>query len=348
MMNNETPTSATQDATGASAAASPTDAAPVKTTKAATSAKATKKAASGAKAVRNIATPPAAEPSAKQATAKSAAAKPTATSPESATDTASAFAKAKRKNTIEVDGKTRYYEPAPEHIDVEEFRKVVMSRRSVRKFTSKPIPEAVLNDCIDMALLAPNSSGLQPWDFYLVRSADKKKKLVKYCFSQLAASTAAELIVVVARTDRIAEFSARMLREWPQDNIPTIVKRYYKLIPIHYASGPLNAFAFAKKAAFAVGGLLYPVPRGPFTESELKLWAAKSTALACENLMLAFRAHGFDTCAMEGFDDKRVSDLLKLKDGEFPIMVIGAGERAADGVFHPQVRFDRKLFVHPV
>jgi nitroreductase len=250
--------------------------------------------------------------------------------------------------TVKVDGKERYFEPAPEHIDVEEFRKVVISRRSVRKFTDKAIPQAVLNDCIDMALLAPNSSGLQPWDFYVVRSKDNKKKLVKYCFGQMAAKTAAELIVVVARTDRIAEFAARMLREWPDENIPTIVKRYYKLIPIHYASGPLNAFAFAKKAAFAVGGLLYPVPRGPFTESELKLWAAKSTALACENLMLALRAHGFDSCAMEGFDDNRVADMLKLKNGEFPIMVIGAGERAVDGVFHPQVRFDRKLFVHEV
>ncbi len=283
------------------------------------------------------------KPAAKKVAAKAVTAKPAAAKSAAAKPATKA-----KKSTIEVDGKTRYYEPAPEHIDVEEFRKVVMSRRSVRKFTKRPIPDAVVNDCIDMALLAPNSSGLQPWDFYLVRSNEKKKKLVKFCFSQLAAATAAELIVVVARTDRIADFAARMLREWPQDNIPTIVKRYYKLIPIHYASGPLNSFAFAKKAAFAVGGLLYPVPRGPFTESELKLWAAKSTALACENLMLAFRAHGFDTCAMEGFDDKRVSDMLKLKDGEFPIMVIGAGERAPDGVFHPQVRFDRKLFVHEV
>ena len=51
--------------------------------------------------------------------------------------------------------KERYYEPAPDTIDVEEFRKVVDSRRSVRKFTDKPIPPDVLNDCIDMAMLPP-------------------------------------------------------------------------------------------------------------------------------------------------------------------------------------------------
>lgn len=252
------------------------------------------------------------------------------------------------EKTISIGGKSRYYEPAPNNIDVENFRQIVKSRRSVRKFTNKPIPQAVLDDCLDMALLAPCSSGLQQWEFYVVRSADKKAKLVKACMSQLAAKTAAELIVCVARTDRVDEFSRQMLREWPMPDVPKLVKRYYQLIPYNYAAGPMNSFAFAKKAAFALGGLVAPVPRGPYTKSEVELWAAKSTALACENLVLAFRAHGFDTCMMEGFDAVRVSKLLHLADGAFPIMVIGAGERAEDGVFWPQVRFDRNLFVHEV
>ncbi len=251
-------------------------------------------------------------------------------------------------NSIHIGGKSRYYEPAPQDIDIENFRKVVTSRRSVRKFTNKPIPQAVLDDCLDMALLAPCSSGLQQWEFYVVRSSDKKAKLVKACMSQLAAKTAAELIVCVARTDRVDEFSRQMLREWPMPDVPKLVQRYYQLIPYNYAAGPMNSFAFAKKAAFALGGLVAPVPRGPYTKSEVELWAAKSTALACENLVLAFRAHGFDTCMMEGFDAVRVSKLLHLGDGAFPIMVIGAGERADDGVFWPQVRFDRNLFVHEV
>ncbi|HMY82392.1 MAG TPA: nitroreductase family protein, partial [Agitococcus sp.] len=67
-------------------------------------------------------------------------------------------------NTINVNGKERYYEAAPTDIDVDNFRKVVTSRRSVRKFTTKPIPQQVLDDCLDMALLAPCSSGLQQWE----------------------------------------------------------------------------------------------------------------------------------------------------------------------------------------
>ncbi len=258
-----------------------------------------------------------------------------------------AAAKAATETTV-IDGKLRYQEPAPKGIDLESFRQVIISRRSVRKFTERAIPKAVLDDCLDLAMLAPCSSGLQPWEFYVVKSADKKAKLVKACLSQLAAKTAAELIVCVARTDRVEAFSKKMLRDWPMPDVPPMVKRYYQLIPYNYAPGPLNSFAYMKKAAFAVGGVLAAVPRGPFTGAEVKLWAAKSTALACENLVLALRAHGYDSCMMEGFDELRVSKLLKLPAAAFPIMVVGAGERAADGVFWPQVRFERELFVHEV
>jgi hypothetical protein len=56
--------------------------------------------------------------------------------------------------------KKRSFEPAPEGIDIENFKKVVQSRRSVRKFTQTPIPSDVLDECLDLALLAPNSSNL--------------------------------------------------------------------------------------------------------------------------------------------------------------------------------------------
>jgi nitroreductase len=86
---------------------------------------------------------------------------------------------------------------------------VIESRRSVRKFTDKAIPTEVLDACLDLALLAPNSSNLQPWTFYVVQNPAKKKQLVKACLGQLAAKTASELIVCVARTDRVDEMAKK-------------------------------------------------------------------------------------------------------------------------------------------
>lgn len=251
-------------------------------------------------------------------------------------------------STIQVEGKARYFEPAPADISVENFKKVVESRRSVRKFSNTQIPKAVLDDCLDMALLAPNSSNLQPWTFYVVRSPEKKSKLVKACMSQLAAKTAAELIVCVARTDRLDEMAKNNLKYWPTQTIPKPAKQYYSFIAYNYKTGFLNTLGMVKKVAFSIVGQFQPLPVTAFTQADARLWAAKSTALACENLVLALRAHGFDSCMMEGFDEPRVRKLLNLQDAEFPIMVIGAGERAADGVFWPQLRFDRALFIQEV
>ena len=51
-------------------------------------------------------------------------------------------------------------------------------------------------------------------DFYVVQDPDKTAA-DKACMSQLAAKTASELIVCVARTDRIDEMAKRNVNEFP-------------------------------------------------------------------------------------------------------------------------------------
>lgn len=252
-------------------------------------------------------------------------------------------------NEAVIDGKKRYIEKAPQNIDIENFRQVVESRRSVRKFTEQAIPSEVLDACLDLALLAPNSSNLQPWTFYVVQDHNKKKQLVKACLNQLAAKTAAELIVCVARTDRISEMAKRNIKEFPLTQIPPLVKKYYTFIPYNYKTGLFNSLGHFKRVAFGVARQFnQQLPVTAFHSSDAKLWATKTTALACENLVLALRAYGFDSCMMEGFDEPMVNKILGLNDQQYPIMVIGAGQRALDGVFFPQYRFDRDLFIQKV
>lgn len=245
--------------------------------------------------------------------------------------------------------KQRYYEPAPQDIDVDNFKLVLQSRRSVRKFTEKQIPNDILEQCLDLALLAPNSSNLQPWTFYVVQNQAKKTQLVKACLGQLAAKTAAELIVCVARTDRVNEMSKRNISEFPFPEVPPAVKKYYKYIPYNYKTGYFNTLGNFKKVAFKIArSMNKQLPVTAFNPADAQLWAAKTTALACENFVLALRAYGFDSCMMEGFDEPMLCQILNLNDQQYPVMVIAAGERAKDGVFFPQYRFDRDLFIEKV
>lgn len=232
-------------------------------------------------------------------------------------------------------------------INVEEFRKVVKSRRSVRRFLPDPIPEAILDECLDLAMLAPNSSNLQPWEFYVVKSDEKRKQMVAACLGQNAAKTAPVLIAIVARTRSWKENAKRNLEQWPDKTIPKVVRNYYsRLAPFHYSQGPFSLFGYMKKALGLFLGLKRAVPRGPYSNAEMAVWAAKSTALAAENLMLALRAHGYDSCPMEGFDACRVNKIIHTPRDGFVIMVLAVGKRATDGIYNTQFRFDRSLFVH--
>ena len=57
-----------------------------------------------------------------------------------------------------------------------DFFEAVNKRRSVRKFTNTEVPESVMRKCLKASLQAPNSSNLQPWEFYWIRNLEKKEQ----------------------------------------------------------------------------------------------------------------------------------------------------------------------------
>jgi nitroreductase len=242
------------------------------------------------------------------------------------------------------------YSETPPTIDAAEFDKVVRSRRSVRVYTDEKIPAATIRHCLELALLAPNSSNLQTWSFYWVQSPEKKATLVEACLSQPAAKTAAELIVCVADTKSWKKHCQMMLSILQaQPNVPKSALVYYqKIAPLVYTMGPLGILGLVRSMIFFVRGIFTPTPREPGGLGGMRIWAAKSCALACENLMLALRAHGLDSCPMEGYDSRMVKKLLGLKRGQFPVMVISAGKRANNGIYGPQIRFDSAHFIHQI
>ena len=179
----------------------------------------------------------------------------------------------------------------------------------------------------------------------------KKQALVEACLSQPAAATAAELIVAVARIDTWKRNARDILRHLERDvwTWPKSMHAYYSLITrIAYDNGPLGLLGPVKKALVSAVGLVRPIPRGPTSRAELVTWAVKTTALACENLMLAFRAAGYDSCPMEGMDEERVRRILGLGRDAIVTMVIGAGRRRRGGVYGPRIRLPRERFVKTV
>lgn len=230
-----------------------------------------------------------------------------------------------------------------------EFFETIEKRRSVRKYTKSVVPDSVVEKAIDAALLAPNSSNLQPWEFYWVKNADKKQKLVEACFSQGAAATAAHLVVAVSRVDTWRRNRGILLSQFPEGKIPPVVLDYYKkVVPLCYFQDPFGVLGVLKRLVFWGIGQFRPAPRGPAFRSELFEVVTKTTALACQNLMLAITAQGYATCPMEGFDEVRVKKILGLGRRSHVVMVIGIGEPDPKGIFSERPRVPRELVVHTV
>ncbi len=225
------------------------------------------------------------------------------------------------------------------------FDDVVNARRSIRIYDKDaPFDGEAVKRSLERATLAPNSSNLQLWGFYRVKTKEKKDELAKYCLGQNAAKTANELIVFVARKDKWKQHAAYVLNAAKQDFPEIIGKKeklvidyYSKIIPTLYFSDPVDLTGSFKTIVSMVGGAFQPIPR-EVTATDMRIVVHKSVALAAQTFMLSMRAEGYDTCPMEGFDSKRVKKFLGLPRAAEITMIVSVGTASPAGVYGKRVR----------
>ena len=86
--------------------------------------------------------------------------------------------------------------------EAEIFDQLVQDRRSVRIYDQEAdFDYNAVHRSLERAVLAPNSSNMQLWEFYRVKKPEKLKTLSWMCMNQKAAKTAREMVVVVSRPD---------------------------------------------------------------------------------------------------------------------------------------------------
>ncbi|EPX3037338.1 nitroreductase family protein [Pseudomonas aeruginosa] len=219
------------------------------------------------------------------------------------------------------------------------FRSLMEDRRAIRRFTSESVPEHVIQQCLETAALAPSSCNLQPWSFHVIRSPELLQQLQPVCLSQNAAK-APLIIAVLARPDTWRSACTNVLKFWPEKDVPKGIASFYTgIAPFQYNQGRWGSLGLLKRLLIWWTGIKRPVMRGPNSVAEMKLWAVKSSSLAAQSLMLAFQSHGYGTCPMEGFDEKRLRKLLPIPAQAIPIMLLAVGVPGERAVYNPRLRF---------
>ena len=160
------------------------------------------------------------------------------------------------------------------------LRALIESRRAVRRFLPEAVPDAVIRDCLELAVLAPNSCNLQPWSFQVVRDPQLLSQLHHVCMSQNAAK-APLIIAVLARPDTWRQACQNVIDYWPEAEVPERIRHFYrKTAPFQYNQGPFGLLGLCKRQLLRLAALRKPLMRAPNSLAQMRLWAVKSTALA--------------------------------------------------------------------
>ena len=220
----------------------------------------------------------------------------------------------------------------------------VLQRRAIRDFDAAvPVPSGTREQILRAAAAAPSSCNSQPYRLMWIESPEKKEQAAELCMGQRAAKTASALVVAVADLGiwrLTTESQLQWMREagFPESKIREFEKKA-KFSKLFYLQGWGNIFGALNWAILTAIHQWRVIGMAPVTKQGLFKWATKSTALACENLMIAAEALGFNTCPMEGFDGVRLSKFLGLsRRTQEIVMVIAIGKRSAEHADQPQWR----------
>ncbi|MBF0433009.1 MAG: nitroreductase family protein [Fibrobacteria bacterium] len=87
------------------------------------------------------------------------------------------------------------------------FIDLVKTRKSVRKYTDRPVSRENIDICLDAARLAPSACNSQPWSFVVVDDKDTKDKLAEAASSGIYRmntfiKTAPVIIVVITEKSK--------------------------------------------------------------------------------------------------------------------------------------------------
>ena len=237
------------------------------------------------------------------------------------------------------------------------YDQIINARRSVRVYDENAhLDSTIVTKSLERAVLSANSSNMQLWEFYQVSNEEKKKAVVKACMHQSAARTASELVVFVTRQDKWRERAAwnlaNMRKQLEGKALTGKDKRalsYYKiLMPLFYTNDFLGVATLVRFCLVAYHTIMNKPIIHLVSHADQRVSLHKSCALAAQTFMLSMKAEGYDTCPMEGFDERMVKKALNLPSSAEVCMIIACGFGKPEGIYSARTRVDNSEVIFKI
>lgn len=236
------------------------------------------------------------------------------------------------------------------------FQEIVLRRRSNRYYDQTvQVPDDVIQRSLERAILSPNSSNMQLWEFHWIKSRDQLNKFAPLCLNQQTAKTAAHMVAFVTRKDlwkQRVQWHKKNIQNEMGDQAPNKYQKrmldyYTKIVPFAYSNDWLGIMGLLRTIVSNTIALFRPMTRMGGV-SDTKIVVHKSCALAAQTFMLSIAAEGFETCPMEGFDQVRARKALGLPRGAEISMIISVGKGTEKGIWGERLRipYDEVVRIH--
>lgn len=213
-------------------------------------------------------------------------------------------------NTIEINGFTHHFyqveslDEAEMMARAEQFYEQMNRRRSVRTFSSKPVPKEVIEMIIMTASTAPSGAHKQPWTFCAVSNPELKKRIRE-----------------AAEKEEQENYAGRMSERWIKDLAHLGTDEHKPFLE----EAPWLIIACKRAYDFDESG-----------EKHTNYYVNESVGLACGMLITAIHQAGLVTLTHTPSPMNFLTKLLDRPDNERPFLLLPVGY-AADPSYVPEL-----------
>jgi nitroreductase len=214
-------------------------------------------------------------------------------------------------------------------IDIEPFTaaehdailRAIAQRRSVRAFLPTPVPQDTIERILDVAARAPSGTNMQPWRVHVLTGAARDR--------------VASAVVEVFRNPP-PDLPASEYKYYPDTFFEPFLSRRRKVgFDMYGLIGIARGDTAAMKAQHARNFSFFDAPAGLiFTiDRRLEIGSWLDYGMFLQNVMIAARAEGLETCAQAAFAPLHaaIRDELALDPNEIVVcgMSLGYEDRTA-------------------
>lgn len=204
---------------------------------------------------------------------------------------------------------------------------IIQSRQSIRAYLKTPIDRQIIEDILNVAARAPSGTNTQPWKVYVVTGRKRSELIDRVCQTQ---------IEIFKKPDLAQQYQETFVY-YPEKWVSPFIERrrengwgLYGLLGIE--KGDKDKMAAQHLRNYQ----LFDAPVGLFitVDKVMGIGSKMDISMFMQNIMLAAKARGLDTCPQAAWNHfhRIVLEVLDASDQEELVCAIALGYADPDAI----------------